>query len=474
MRAVAIAFVLLTFPFLVSWIKSNPRQRHWAYFGLGILPFIETHWHLQASLINWAMWPGHTKGMIISVLDSLALAVILTHRAPRGMPPLSGFIIAYFLAALLSAEMSNVPMASLLYAYQLLRLLILAVAVAKIANDQRALTWLAMGLAVGISYQAGFVIWQRAHGVFQAGGTMGHPNLLGLITHSVTLPLLAMLLAGMRNRIVMLGVASGLVVIALGASRGAIGFDLMGIASLIVLSIIRRSTAHKWRIVGMAILSLGLISPFMLHSVQTRLSSLSSTPGGYDERAAFERAAKAMFHDHPMGVGANQYVVVANTGGYAARAGVTWASGSRSTNVHNTYLLVAAETGWVGLASFLALFAAAIFSGLRFAFQNRRDPRGDVVLGCAIAMIVTALHNQYEWIWVTENPQYLFAITFGLISGMVRARGREKRLERVRRRRDQAIPIPAIASGSVVPTDAAFAPVIDNREPAPDRHEQTS
>lgn len=450
MRYIAIAFVLLAYPALVAWLKANPRQRHWAYFALGILPFTVNAWNLDAALINWAAWPGYAKGLIITVLDSIALAIITTHRRPGGMPPLSGFIIAYFLAATLSVAMSDVPMGSAFYAFQLLRMLIVFVAVAKIAPDPRALNWLAMGLAAGISYQAGFTIWQKLNGAFQAAGTMGHQNLLGLMTHFVTLPLIAMLLGGMRNRVVMLGVVSGLIVVALGASRGAIGFGMMGVAGLLVLSLIRRSTPRKWQMVGFAVFAAALVSPLMITAISKRLGQLSEQVGGANERDQFEAAAKAMWADHPMGVGANQYVVTANTKGYSKRAGVAWNWTSRSANVHNTYLLAAAETGWLGLITFTAMFAAISITGLRFAFQNRRDPRGDIVLGCTVAVITTAAHNLYEWVFVTYQAQYVFAISVGIIAGLVKARALERR---GRRPAAKAEPDGAIA----VPTAGALA-----------------
>ena len=98
---------------------------------------------------------------------------------------------------------------------------------------------------------------------------------------------------------------------------------------------------------------------------------------------AFERAAKSMWRDHPMGVGANQYVVVANSEGYSARAGVIWNWASRSANVHNMYLLAAAETGWPGFLTFIALLLIPTIRGLVFAFRNRCGPRGEIVLGAA-------------------------------------------------------------------------------------------
>src|SRR3546814_5275892 len=76
---------------------------------------------------------------------------------------------------------------------------------------------------------------------------MGHQNLLGLMLHFVTLPLLALLLAGERSKLIMMGVFAALVAVALGASRGAIGFVAIGLALLFLLSLARRPTSHKWR-----------------------------------------------------------------------------------------------------------------------------------------------------------------------------------------------------------------------------------
>lgn len=430
MRIVALIIILLTYPALVAWLRANPRKMHWAYFGLGLLPFMTGALNLDASIISWPTWSGYAKGLVITVEDTLALAIVTVLRKPRGMPPLIGFFALYLVAVTMSVSVSNIPTATWFYVFQVLRMILLFWAVAKIAGNDDALRWLAMGLAAGVSYQAGMCIWQKAGGAFQTPGTMGHQNLLGMMSHFVMLPLLAMLLGGVRSRLMMLGVFSSLIVVALGASRGTVGFSLMGVAALIALSIYRRSTPHKWRMVGFAALALAVTSPFIYQGMEKRFIQLDRATGGYDERAAFERAAKLMFADHPMGVGANQYIVVANTQGYSSRGGVTWSSGSLSTNVHNLYLLAAAETGWIGRATLMLLFAAIIFAGLRFAFQSRRDPRGDIVLGATVAVAVTAAHSLYEWIWVTFPAQYVFVISAGIISGLMRSRAFERKRPR--------------------------------------------
>lgn len=422
MRFLAIAFIILALPLFCVWLKQGRRQRLWAYALIGLLPFTIPAWQLDAALINWEQWTGYAKGAVITLLDSLALAILFTHRAPKRLSPLLGWLFLYFFSAVLSIAMSDLPIASAFYAFQLVRVIILAMAVARIAPDSEGLRWIAFGLSAGVTFQAAITISQKAGGAIQAAGTMGHQNLLGMMTNFVLLTLLAMLLGGERSKLIMLGVISALVVIALGASRGTVGFAGLGLAIVFAMSFARGITAHKWRILGLSALALAMAAPTAYIMLEDRFAAQQTQSGAGEERRAFERAAQAMWRDHPMGVGANMYINVANSKGYSERAGVAWGWNSRSTNVHNAYLLIAAETGWVGLLSFIALFAAAIMTGLRFAFTRRRDPAGEIVLGWTAALIAVAAHNLYEWVLILYPTQYLLAIALGVIAGLARER----------------------------------------------------
>ncbi|MFZ2104390.1 MAG: hypothetical protein WAV18_03235, partial [Roseiarcus sp.] len=117
-----------------------------------------------------------------------------------------------------------------------------------------------------------------------------------------------------------------------------------------------------------------------------------------------------------LGVGANNFVIAANTQGYYQRAGVGWYS--YGAIVHNVYRLVAAETGYFGLIVF-AMFLlnpmiAAIWCGLR----NPKDVRGDLLIGLGAALLVEYLHNLVEWVFVTDPLQYPFAMDIGLVAGL--------------------------------------------------------
>lgn len=442
MRIIGILVVLLSIPILIGWLQHFPRQRKWAYLAVGLLPFVSGALNLDVALINWDGWPGYVRGLVLSLLDTLALAILITSKSPFRKLPLAAIFLFYLFAALLSVAISTLPMSSTFYAFQLLRVFVVFAAVASFAGQPGAVRWLCFGLALGATFQAIAAIDQRFGGTIQASGTMGHQNLLGLMLHFVTLPLLALLLAGERNKLIMLGVFSALVAVALGASRATTAFVAVGIALLFFLSMARQSTPHKWKIFGLAVAALALIVPITISSFQERFAGRSTAEEPYDERAAFERAANMMWSDHPMGVGANQYVVTANVEGYSQRAGVVWNAGSRSTNVHNLYLLTAAEMGWIGLIAVVLLVVGPVVRGVHFAFRHRNEPRGDIVLGASAAIFVVVLHGFVEWVLVTAPAQYVFAISLGIIAGSIRQYRREltirSRASRKRRLAEEA------------------------------------
>ena len=436
MRYVGLLLFFLCIPLLASALRSNPASRRWTWTLLGASPYIYGWMHLLVSIVSWAFWPGYVKGIIVALPDLLAIGLLLS--TPR-RPVRRGIAIAfgcYIAAVAVSMVVSDLPFASAQYAWQLLRMLLVTMAVARISAGTDAPRHLVYGMCYGIIFQAFFSVMQRfGQGVIQASGTMGHQNLLGMTTHFVLFTALALMLAGDRAWILKLGVAAALVADALTGSRGTVGFAAAGVVALLALSLLRHPTAKKMRVAGAGVAILLALAPVAYLTLEKRFAT-SGDSGSYDERAAFKRAARAMWAAHPLGVGANEYVVTANTKGYSDRAGVIWNEGSRSANVHNTYLLIAAETGWPGLVSFLLLYAIAILTALRAAWAKPFSRNSELLLGVLVALATVAAHNMYEWIFMVEITQYLFAIMLGLAMGLgVAAPSRRPQLGTGQRRR---------------------------------------
>jgi O-antigen ligase len=135
------------------------------------------------------------------------------------------------------------------------------------------------------------------------------------------------------------------------------------------------------------------------------------------ERLMYKEAAAAMLADHPMGVGANHFTLVANVGGYFTRVGELWGAG-RASNVHNVYWLVATETGYIGLIAFVAFLLPPLIAAFRCSVRHLGDPRGDLLLGLGCALLIVYIHSFEEWILVVLESQYVLAIVIGLVAGL--------------------------------------------------------
>ena len=103
------------------------------------------------------------------------------------------------------------------------------------------------------------------------------------------------------------------------------------------------------------------------------------------------------------------------------RAGVPWSN--PFAIVHSAYWLTAAETGYLGVITFVFLWLQITWVSIRCAWKYKKDYRGDIMLGLAATLVVIALHNAYEWVFFLYSAQYLFAITAGMVAALAEQLG---------------------------------------------------
>jgi hypothetical protein len=421
MKWLVLLAMIASIPLIMSLI--NDDRRRLAYFGvaMGFLPFFIHPWHLMVAPIPWALWPGYVKGMEVTLLDTIALAIALTKSPVSYSKPFKFTFLLYFVAVIIAIPQSSIPLASYFYVWQLLKVALVFYAVSKIAVDDRGTMSIITGLILGLVGTALYAIIDRLGGAIQTGGQMGHQNLFGFMAHLVILPCFALLLANRHAKWAAVGLIFGVIAIILTASRGSIAFGAGGLALVYVLSVFHRPNGYKasWGMVFLV--GMVIAYPLAQSSLQRRFDSQREAIldiGDYDERAALNRAARFMIDDHPWGVGPNMYVTNANLGGYSQRGGVIWNQGSRSANVHNSYLLVNAETGYLGLVTFIILLGATIFTCFWTLYRHRRDPRSALLVGIGSGLIIQAGHSLLEWAFLIGPAQYVCAMGLGLIAGL--------------------------------------------------------
>ena len=395
----------------VQFLRRNPSFTPKVWMLFGFLPFA---FNPHISLIDWKGWPGYVLGIQITGIDLLALILFMTLPPVQRPAPFRIVMALYFLAVVFSIFQAQVPMAAAFYPWQLLRVYFAYIVVRRASSDERVLDAILTGMAIALSVQVVLAGWQRlGHDVIRAQGTLGHENLLGLVSEFAMLTPFALLLAGKRGWQAFVSPIAGTIIAVLTVSRAAVGFGAIGFVMIFMVSSLRKWTSRKARVLIVGIIVIVILSPIAWTSFQERFAT---SPVESNERAILNNVAEMILADHPFGIGTNNYIVVANGSGYSERAGVPWSSALAI--VHNVYWLTAAETGYFGVIAFLLLWFKITITALRCSWKYKKDIRGDMLLGLGVTLLVVGLHNAYEWVFLIANVQYLFGITVGLMAGL--------------------------------------------------------
>jgi hypothetical protein len=406
---------------LGTWLRQNPRILPKVMVVIGALPFV---WGVlpkwKIALFGVPDWPGFAQGFDVSALDLILVAVFFSVPPKRRTRPSFGLTFAFYICAvLLSALQAPVPTATLYYVWQLVRMFMTFVVVSRACMDNALTNALLKGLALGVCFQAGVVGWQRfvIHYV-QAPGTFTHQNMLGMAMHLVIFPFFSLALAGAKEWQPIVTPILGFAIIIFTTSRASIGFALLGFSFLSAVSLFRTWTARKARILMAAVAVLVLLTPIAYRQFTYRLHEVSLVEEGEGGRTELNTAAEMVLADYPMGIGANNFVVFSNMHGFYQRANVT--DKNRTTFPHNIYWTTAAETGYVGLIALMVFLLRPLWIALLFGWRYRNDRRGDLLLGLATSLAIFYVHSYFEWSFLIDQVQYIFAINLGLIAALTR------------------------------------------------------
>lgn len=429
LKYVVLAFGLAGVLPLAAWIRRYRSIGPVMWTLMGLLPFAQAavrHLNIALASFSWPgvwEWPGYVKEFEFSAMDLIALALYLVLPRTRDPLPFRLSMVFYFATVLLSSFQAVEPVAALFYPWQLLRIYLVYAVVSKSCADARFVPALFTGMAIGLCFEACVVIWQRfGLSMVHTTGTFGHQNTLGLVSHFVVFPYLALLLAGRWRGPTLAALAAGAIVAVLTASRATIALAGLGYIIQYTLSVLRRPT--QWKaiigVIGAAgVVVLGLAAE---SSLERRFEAERLTTR-IDEREAFKSAAARILEDHPMGIGANNYAFVATTEGYSRQSRVVAIDLAQSPHVHNVYWLTAAETGYIGLVAFVLLLLHPLITAFVCGWQNRKDRRSELLLGLGVALLIVYVHSYFEWALMTLEVQYFWAMTLGMVAGLAQQLG---------------------------------------------------
>jgi hypothetical protein len=382
--------------------------------------------HGNMHLLSIETYRGPDRGIEVALADliawSLAMAVIA--RKPgriSWIPYNTGLMVLYFGVAVLSIIDAPQGLLASFTIWKMLRGFVLywtVVNVLRVGVPVRSV-WRGI-LAIGIVFALYAVYQKYGLGQYRISATFDHSNTVPLFLNQVLPILLAMGLASRRlstsASLVSLGVVMAmLLTVVMTFSRAGMVLSLFSILGVLLVAN-RKTKSLRVTVASLVVVgALGLGGLITGRSIVERF--LEAPESSHMAREEFNRAARAMATDNPLGVGVNQFsYVLTNTPKYSDMIRIMAAEKQKGV-CHEVYFLTAAEMGWIGLVVFAMVLLRFLWHASLEAFR-RKGFDGLVQASIALGMLALHLSGFLEWVFRITPIFYLFLFCAGLSVGL--------------------------------------------------------
>lgn len=334
--------------------------------------------------------------------------------------PLAWSLGAYLLACALSIPWSDIPALSLRgFVSKWLEYLLLFVIVTDVARrpgvGRRALQVTACAsigvVLVGVRQEMLMPFFSWGHPAFEYRRMTGpYTNPIDLATYlMVVIPLFFARALSQHRRLLRLGWYMLLLVLTICLGRTEASGAWLGLVVGLVVWLVRSPSAPMRRAVAVLLFANGLAALAFLFGTGRAGATVFSDIGTID-RWAMWQAALHMIQDRPiLGHGLNTFM--ANYLEY-------WVAGERQPRyAHNCYLQVAAETGVLGLLSFLTLLGC-IARRLWVGATQATGEHQTIVIGLLAALAAFTVHAALDTNFYALRQAALFWALAGLAVGL--------------------------------------------------------
>jgi hypothetical protein len=339
---------------------------------------------------------------------------------PPGLLPLLVFIAWCALTVLQSSE----PLYGAMDLFKLLRGAALFWAAANVVRDDRLGAALPAFLLVYVGVEVLVCSWQFAKGMWWIPGTFTHKNSFALSTNMILPTILAVGLLGPRKKMALylLAYAAGAACIILSRSR--MGWFTMALSAAAVVAI-SLFWALRWRDraqLRAQLVALGGAALFAM-PILLQMADGIVTRMGEDREASLEFRDKNNFIAltfaswRLMGVGLNNYVAELRNPIGAILPDID------KTVAHHLYLLVAAETGWVGLGFFALALLSVLAIAMYTVLAGRKRWARVVSFGLLVGLCSAYLHSFLESDLLRRETYFIFCMLAGMLSGIHQREG---------------------------------------------------
>src|SRR3990172_2645235 len=400
---------------LVSLVLAIP-------LNLPFSPLGDVPYHAGGALAGVVLYPYDFPLiglLILSFLDTLG------KRKPIHFSGIDVAAILLILWTTLSIYNSSQIPLSVFEVLRMAKLYLLARVIAGNVNTKRDTRDVLIAILIGLTIQGVIGVLQYATGtdlglglytvgnLRRVSGTVGWPNTYGAYAAAVLSFGLAFWIFGAHSKLqlpIKLASILGVTALVLSFSRGAWISLVAGVGFSLVLAwrTARLRNRVLIRAVWILLTAATLALPFR-GTLVLRISELESDAGVLTDRMKLNQVAINMIGSHPvLGIGINTFV---NEMGRYDPTGVT---AYFPQPVHNIYLLIAAETGIVGLALFLLLILLAFRAGFQATLSEDLFVSG-CAAGALSGLVVLMVNNIADAHLRTDVLSGVFWLLIGIL-----------------------------------------------------------
>jgi hypothetical protein len=416
-------FLAMTVMFIPVAVWFGITYR-WAERMLVAGTFFSTSYLIDINFFSMEWYRGDTRGFEFGTTDWMVISLILVMAfSPRWrnkpltlLPPNATPMLAYMALAVISALVAYVPIYAGFGLFKLLRAYAVYWVAFNYLRSEEDLRFTLLILAGIVAMEFLLVMKQRLGGVYRAPGSTPHSNTLAVYINMMNMIFFAFVL-GEKSRYTLLYWAClgmGTLMVLATFSRGALVAMVFGYGLVVVMSFYDRIRPHKTRVIGAMFL---LALPLAIKVAPAIIDRFLNAPEASGEsRHLANDAAIAMANDHLFGVGINNYSHVINETRYISFIENPVDRGI----VHNVYLLHACEMGWPGLAVFLIMISAFMWTGIKVVRLRRDNVVTMFGIGIVAAMSSLWLQSLLEWLF----RQTYITVQFFMLAGFLVALAR--------------------------------------------------
>jgi O-antigen ligase len=370
---------------------------------------------------------GPDRGFEVTLTDLIALAmatclVLRFRNRIQWLPYNSGWLITFFLSAIISTLFALEPIFASFTLFKMLRLFLIYWAVTNWLHSGANPEYFRKGLLLIATVMPFFAFKQKyLDGLYRIHGTFDHSNTIPLFVNLI-IPLLLLWTVAERNRtwpqiLLSLSAILGMLFsVVATSSRAGIAVAISGLFGAIGVGNLRLKTT-KIRIITLVILTIAIAGGLKASdSIINRF--LNAPEASATARKEFNQAAKMMARDSSFGVGLNNFSQALTQISRYRDHLVVMKNEEYGGVVHHIYWLTAAEMGFVGLALFLIVIGRFLWGSLKWARANQ-SIYGTLLYAIALGYLTLHLSGFLEWAFRITPVSYLFVIVSALASWLI-------------------------------------------------------